>query len=218
MTAPRPSLTARRKAATQLEIARTAATLFAERGAEATTAEDIAHAAGIALRTFYRYFRSKEEAVAPLLSGSVHTWIADLRATPREPGESVPRLLEQSARRALTPVGPEDEEALRWTRGLIRSMEADPALRPVWDRVSRESEDALVPVLAELVGPDADPLELLLASAAVNAAMRIAVETWARSDTPDASPADLAARCIRELTGGLRLWGSNQEEIPPRKA
>jgi hypothetical protein len=97
-------------------------------------------------------------------------------------------------------------------------MEADPALRPVWDRVSRESEDALVPVLAELVGPDADPLELLLASAAVNAAMRIAVETWARSDTPDASPADLAARCIRELTGGLRLWGSNQEEIPPRKA
>ena len=218
MTAPRPSLTERRKAATQLENARTAATLFAERGAEATTAEDIAHTAGIALRTFYRYFRSKEEAVAPLLSGSVHAWIADLQAAPREPGDTVPQQLEQSARRALTPTDPEDEEVLRWTRGLIRSMEADPALRPVWDRVSRESEDALIPVLTELIGADADPLELLLAAATANAAMRIAIETWALSDNPDATPADLAARCIRELTGGLRLWSSTTNAEFPRTA
>ncbi len=203
MTA-RPSLTERRKAATQLEIARTAATLFAERGAEDTTAEDIARASGIALRTFYRYFRSKEEAVAPLLSGSVRTWIADLRTG--GVGRSIPEMLEFSARRALTPAGPEQEEALRWTRGLIRAMKGDPALRSVWDRVSREGEDELLPVLAELSGEDADPLELRLASAAVNAAMRIAVETWALAEDPQDGPAELAARCVRELTAGLRLW------------
>ena len=205
MTA-RPSLTARRKAATELEIARTAATLFTERGPESTTAEDIAHSVGIALRTFYRYFPSKEEAVAPLLSSSVDAWLADLRAGEPTTGESVPRFLERSARRSLTPVGHEDEEALEWTRSLVRSMTTAPELRRVWDRVSRDAEESLVPVLAGLVGPGADPLELRLASAAVNAAMRIAVETWAQSDTRDDTPADLAVRCIRELTAGLRLW------------
>lgn len=65
------SLTERRKAATQLDIARAACELFAEHGPDGTTAEDIAHRAGVALRTFYRYFRNKQEAVAPLLAGGV---------------------------------------------------------------------------------------------------------------------------------------------------
>lgn len=60
-----PSLTERRKAATRMEIARAAAGLFVKRGLKATRAEDIAQAAGIAPRTFYRYFATKEEAVAP---------------------------------------------------------------------------------------------------------------------------------------------------------
>jgi AcrR family transcriptional regulator len=39
--------------------------LFLARGYEATTAEDIAEAAGVARRTFFRYFRTKEDAVLP---------------------------------------------------------------------------------------------------------------------------------------------------------
>ncbi len=54
------SLTERRKAATRMEIARAAAGLFVSRGLKATRAEDIAQAAGIAPRTFYRYFATKE--------------------------------------------------------------------------------------------------------------------------------------------------------------
>jgi AcrR family transcriptional regulator len=204
----RPTLNERRRAATELEIARAAAALFAEHGAEGTTAESIAQAAGIALRTFYRYFRSKEEAVLPLLSIGVRDWIADLRASAEglPPGD-LPDALEQSVRRALTPTDAASEEAMRCTRGLIRAMEGDPALLQVWQRVGRDGEDALVPVLAELVGPGADPLELRLASAAANAAQRIAVETWALAADPGPSPADLAARCVRELTAGLSLWG-----------
>ena len=200
----RPTLNERRRAATELEIARAAAALFAEYGAEGTTAEDIAREAGIALRTFYRYFRTKEESVLPLLSSGVRDWIADLRA--HAEGRTVPEALEESVRRALTPTDAATEETLRWTRGLIRAMDGDPALRQVWQRVSRDGEDALGPVLAELVGPGADTLDLRLASAAANAALRVAVETWALTDDPGPSPADLAARCIRELTAGLTLW------------
>ncbi|MEW1655383.1 TetR family transcriptional regulator [Streptomyces sp. NPDC093707] len=203
-TAPRPSLTERRKAATQLEIARTAAALFAERG-PGVTADEIARASGVALRTFYRYFRTKEDAVAPLLAVGVRQWIEDLATAAAGPDAPPARAaLEQAARRALSPADERAAEALRWTRGLLRAMPGDPALRAVWHRVHHDSEEALRPVLAQLTG--AGRLEVRWAAAAANTAMRVAVEEWAagdaRADGPH-GPAELAARGMRTLTAGL---------------
>ncbi|MER7346576.1 TetR family transcriptional regulator [Streptomyces aurantiacus] len=203
----RPSLTERRKAATQLDIARAAAELFAERGPDGTTAEEIAHRAGVALRTFYRYFRNKQDAVGPLLAGGAAAWRARLADLDTE----VPTALERSIAAALTPVDTRADEALEWTRGLLRAAQDDPALRAVWYRVNQESEEQLVPVLARLAGAGADELEVRLAAAAATDAIRIALETWAATDDPPSgprSPAELAVRCLRELTGGLRLLES----------
>ncbi|MET9294640.1 TetR family transcriptional regulator [Streptomyces sp. NPDC003077] len=225
-TAPRPapatSLTERRKAATQLEIARTAAALFAERGTPAdgtgtagtpgpVTAEEIARASGVALRTFYRYFRTKEDAVAPLLAMGVRQWLADLERladdTERLP---VREALEHTARRSLTPVDERAAEALRWTRGLLRAMRTDPALRAVWHRAHHESEEALIPVLTRMT--TADPMAVRLAAAAANTAMRVAVETWAEWEppttpegaaAPEPNPADLVVHALRALMAGL---------------
>ncbi|MFI9585275.1 TetR family transcriptional regulator [Streptomyces sp. NPDC052236] len=47
------------------ELAAAAMELFATKGYEATTVDEIAAAAGIARRTFFRHFRSKEEAIFP---------------------------------------------------------------------------------------------------------------------------------------------------------
>ncbi|MBQ0987895.1 TetR family transcriptional regulator [Streptomyces sp. F63] len=52
-------LTMRRK------LAAAAMELFASKGYEATTVDEIAAAAGVARRTFFRHFRSKEEAIFP---------------------------------------------------------------------------------------------------------------------------------------------------------
>ncbi|QIB46186.1 TetR/AcrR family transcriptional regulator [Streptomyces aureoverticillatus] len=200
----RPSLTERRKAATQLDIARAAAELFAERGPDGTTAEEIAHRAGVALRTFYRYFRNKQDAVGPLLAGGAAAWRARLADLDAE----VPTALERSIAEALTPVDTRADESLEWTRGLLRAAQDDPALRAVWYRVNQESEEQLVPVLARLAGDGADELEVRLAAAAATDAIRIALETWAATDDPPSgprSPAELAVRCLRELTGGLSL-------------
>jgi AcrR family transcriptional regulator len=217
----RPSLNDRRRAATQLEIATTAAAFFAERGVEATSAEEIARASGVALRTFYRYFRTKEEAVAPLLADGGQRWLALIAAAPA--GLAVPEVLELAAMEALTPADARAADALRWTRALL----TDPGLRRVWQAVHQDSEDALVPILAERCGAGTDPLEVRLAAAAATAAIRVALESWAATapgpatapglaegDAPTegpGAPGPLAARCLRELTAGLRLWaGADQ--------
>ncbi|MFF0409279.1 TetR/AcrR family transcriptional regulator [Kitasatospora sp. NPDC004745] len=199
----RPTLTQRRRDATRLDIARTAAALFADKGAEATTAEEIALAAGISLRTFYRYFSVKEDAVAPLLAAGGRQWVDRLAESPA--GLPLREALESAAAVSLTPVDEAGAEMMRWTRSLLR----DPRLDGTWQRVHADSEARLRAVLAERCPAGTDPLEIRLAAAAATAAIRVALEQWASSDAPATgpdSPQHLGARCMRELTAGLRLW------------
>ncbi|GHD00920.1 TetR family transcriptional regulator [Streptomyces violarus] len=69
-TTDAPERTAGSRAAAQRlkmrrELAAAAMELFATKGYEATTVDEIAAAAGVARRTFFRHFRSKEEAIFP---------------------------------------------------------------------------------------------------------------------------------------------------------
>jgi AcrR family transcriptional regulator len=67
--AAEPGPGSRRAAAQRLQMRQDLATaamdLFAGQGYEETTVDQIAAAAGVARRTFFRYFRSKEEAIFP---------------------------------------------------------------------------------------------------------------------------------------------------------
>ncbi|MFD5255767.1 TetR/AcrR family transcriptional regulator [Streptomyces bobili] len=141
------SLTERRKAATRMEIARAAAGLFAARGLKATRAEDIAQAAGIAPRTFYRYFASKEEAVAPLYAAGAQRWAEAVREAP--PELTPPEALEHAVRQTLTPGVGISSASWEWVRTLIRLASASPALGKVWAEVCHASEGALGEVLRE---------------------------------------------------------------------
>ncbi|MEZ0068488.1 AcrR family transcriptional regulator [Streptacidiphilus sp. MAP12-20] len=193
-----PSLTERRKAATQLDIARAAAELFADRGPDGTTAEEIAQRAGIALRTFYRYFRNKEDAVSPLLSAGGAYWRALLAAEP--PGTDLREALAHAARMSLTPTDAAGAEALEGTRGLLRAAARDAALRAVWYRVNQESEEQLTPVLAGLA--DRGELELKMIAACATDAIRLSLEAWATTSAPadgPEGPAALADACMRRL-------------------
>ncbi|WP_067821878.1 TetR family transcriptional regulator [Actinomadura kijaniata] len=201
---PRSTLTERRKAATQTEIARAAAELFTEHGADGVTAEQIARRAGVALRTFYRYFPTKEEAVAPLLSVGALRWRDLLAGSP--PGMPPREALERAAGLVLAEPDLATRERYRWMRGLLRAAGHDPALRAVWLKVNQDSEERLAPVLAGLMDRDPGSLEVRLAAAAATAAIRVALEAWAADDTPSegpGSPADLGIRAIRTLTAAL---------------
>lgn len=206
------SLTERRKAATRMEIARAAAGLFVKHGLRATRAEDIAQAAGIAPRTFYRYFATKEEAVAPLYAAGAQLWAEAVREAPAH--LSVPEALEHAVRQTLTPGVSVSASSWAWVRTLIRLAESSPGLRKVWAEVCQAGERTLVEVLAErteehptecadnVAGGRAASADLRFAAAVASAAVRTAVEAWVAGDEPaegTEGPAGLALRNLGVL-------------------
>ncbi|MRH93214.1 TetR family transcriptional regulator [Nocardia sp. SYP-A9097] len=194
----RPTLAERRKSETRLDIARIAARLFAEHGTNEVTADRIAAEAGIALRTFYRYARTKQDAVEPMLTTGAQRWFEAIASGPRR----LPTLadLESAAVRSLTV---DDGDDFELTRGLLQAMETDPALRAVWHRINMEGERELRRVLTDLAGPQADPVHLRLLAAAAAGAIRISLEQWAAASAGGEAPAALVVRCMRALGAGV---------------
>ncbi|MGW4434362.1 TetR/AcrR family transcriptional regulator [Streptomyces sp. NPDC004596] len=130
-----------------MEIARAAAALFVRQGLRATRAEDIAQAAGIAPRTFYRYFATKEEAVAPLYAAGAELCIQAVRDAPA--GLSLREAIRHAVEHTLSPGKGLSAASWEWVRTLIHLADASPALGKVWAEVCRTSEYALAETLAE---------------------------------------------------------------------
>ncbi|MFE9022264.1 TetR/AcrR family transcriptional regulator [Streptomyces sp. NPDC007808] len=194
-----------------MEIARAAAGLFVKQGLRATRAEDIAQAAGIAPRTFYRYFATKEEAVAPLYAAGADRWYEAVRGAP--PELPVPEALEHAVRHTLAPGTAVSAASWEWVRTLVNLATSSPALRKVWAEVCREAETSLAAVLAErgarsagaepadnVAEPSRPPSpQLRFAAAVAAAAVRVAVETWAAGSAPAQGPHGPAALALRNL-------------------
>ncbi|MEU9337047.1 TetR/AcrR family transcriptional regulator [Streptomyces sp. NPDC048290] len=61
MSKPIPPLRERKRTVVQWEVSEVAASLFVERGYEATTVDDVAAAVGMSKRSVFRYFPAKED-------------------------------------------------------------------------------------------------------------------------------------------------------------
>jgi AcrR family transcriptional regulator len=72
----------RTRRAVQAELVASAMDLFLSQGFEATTVEQIAAAAGLSRRSFFRYFASKDDVLAQALSASGEQIAAELAARP----------------------------------------------------------------------------------------------------------------------------------------
>ncbi|MDQ4213899.1 TetR/AcrR family transcriptional regulator [Microbacterium sp. ASV81] len=189
-------LMSRRKAETAREIAAEASRLFADRGVAQVTAAEIAEAAGVSLRTFYRYFPTKEDAVAPELEVGAARWQAALREVDGDLAAAVPGVI----RTMLTPTTAEEEASITRIRPLLRALAEDRDLRAVWHRVNHESEETLVALIQER--GDRDRFGARVLAAAATEAIRIGLEEWAESDaglSGKGSPADVAVRVFAAL-------------------
>ena len=76
------SLRARKKAATEAALQESALSLFAQKGYDATTIEEIVADADVSRRTFFRYFGSKEEVIFKGTSNDFDTFRQLLREQP----------------------------------------------------------------------------------------------------------------------------------------
>ena len=80
------SRTGRRPATSAVELEHVALRIFGERGFEETTVDDIAAAAGIGRRTFFRYFASKNDVAWGDFDTHLEGMRAALAATPASVG------------------------------------------------------------------------------------------------------------------------------------
>ncbi|MFC9129743.1 TetR/AcrR family transcriptional regulator [Streptomyces sp. NPDC057099] len=188
----RPPLTERRRAETRMEIAEEAVRLFAAKGVAAVTAEDIASASGVSTRTLWRYFRSKEECVRPLLTTGLELLTEHLREGRDEHGSLAEAILSVRYDDDATP-------RLRTLGDLLLLCRDEPGLRAVWLEAHYDAEATFAEMIADRTGRPVGDLAVRVEAGVLNTAMRVAVEDWAlRSDTAAGpSLAETVRRALR---------------------
>lgn len=168
----------------RFEVAAVAIRLFSERGLDATTAEDIATAAGISPRTFFRYFPTKEEAVFPDHEERVAELQADL-ADPSSEHDPVARALEIS-RTMMAEYFFERDDVYRPRYELVRKV---PALRE-FERISDLAYERVLAGFFSKEYADKEEVELKaqLAGAAIVTALNHVIDLWAGREVDDPRP------------------------------
>ncbi|KRV51503.1 transcriptional regulator [Wenjunlia vitaminophila] len=163
------------------DLATAAMKLFATRGYEATTVDDIATAAGVARRTFFRHFKSKEEAIFPDHEDTL-VRCADLLASadPREhPLDTVCRGIKEVLRMyAESPTV--SVERYRLTREVPALREREIASVARYQRLFTRYLLGHFDDAAHFDGDD-DPMLAEVAAAAVVAAHNHVLRRWLRA-------------------------------------
>lgn len=188
----------------RLDVSRHAARLFWEKGFEATSGDDIAAAAGISTRTVWRYFRSKEACVEPVLKVSELRFAALLGQWPKT--ESIEQFLGRSMAAFAA-----DETFVRDSIAAVRILAIlyrEPALRSAWLMACHEAERELVAIVAHRASRPADDFEVRLCAASITAAMRLVDEEISSAvinDGARVTAQDATARIIAAIRAGATL-------------
>jgi AcrR family transcriptional regulator len=172
---PPRSLRERRRIRTRRTIQAHALRLFADQGFQATTIEEIAAAAEMAPRTFFRYFPTKEEVVfwadyQPTLAGFVAA---------RPDDEPALEALHHGIVNALAAIWDQDGERMMER---LRLAFRTPALHPRMRQQQAGWATAVGEILAGRLGERPDNLKVRIIAAAVAAAVWVAIEEWQAQD------------------------------------
>jgi mycofactocin system transcriptional regulator len=167
--------------------------LFADAGFEATTVDQVAAAAGVSRRTFFRYFESKAEVLW-------NTFDQDVAAISRLLAQASDELAMMDAIRwavvATNHYRAADVPELRTRINLIGSV---PALQASATLHYAAWERAISDFVAARIGQPAESLYPLAVGRAVLAVCRAAYDRWvARADTDLQVYLDAAIRALGE--------------------
>ncbi|MFD4371552.1 TetR family transcriptional regulator [Streptomyces sp. NPDC058486] len=197
-TAPGPrasTLAQRKRQLVATELTETALQLFAHKGFDAVTVDEIATAAGVSKRTFFRYFASKEDVVVQFLAGMGADMRAELAARPAAEPPSAALLAAISV--PLAACGDHAERTLPVVRLILRT----PALLARFLEHQAGWREELAGELAARPGP-ADSLYPPLAAGMALTAFDTVLRRWSEDEgTPD--PLALIDRAFALLAPAL---------------
>jgi AcrR family transcriptional regulator len=172
---PPRSLRDRKKDRTRRMIQAEAMRLFAAKGFQATTIEEIAAAADVAPRTFFRYFPTKEEVV--FWAEYQPTLVAFVAARPDD--EPAVLALRRGIVDGLADVYEQDRDRLLER---IKLAFRTPALQPRLRQQQADLAAGMAQILAGRLGVRPDDLEVRAVAAAVAAALFVGIEEWQAHD------------------------------------
>ncbi len=187
----------RKKERTRQDLVRSALRLFADRGFDQVTVEELAAECEVSPRTFFRYFASKEDVLFAQGDRSLVQLLETLRGEPAD----VPALEAlREAVRTLAENYEEDREAVILRH---RIMSATPALRTRAAERQQGWEAAVIDQL-RVSGQThgMDELDIRLVVAAATTALRVAVTVWV-GDTTDLGLEALIDTTFDRLHRGL---------------
>lgn len=186
----RPPGTSRR------EVTRTALELFAERGFEETTVDDIADALGVSRRTLFRYFASKND----MAWGDFDWVLARLRCCLDATGRDEP--LHEALGRAVVESNRYEDDQLPELRIRMRLITGVPALQAHSALRYAEWRAVIAEFVADRLGCGADDLvPQTVAHAALGTSMA-AFLVWV--DDPRSDLVENLRDAYRLLGSGLR--------------
>jgi len=193
---PLPDRRERKRTRTRLMIQAEALRLFAERGYAETTVEQIADAAAISPRTFFRYFPTKEDVVLWDEYDPVALELLDARPVDEPPARTMRAIIRQTLAGLL---GRDREQLL----ARVRLMRSVPELRARFLDTQASGHELLAELYARHRSRETNLLELRVTAAALVAAVTIALDEWQRGD----GKGDLLALvddAFRALAAGTR--------------
>jgi mycofactocin system transcriptional regulator len=183
------------RAETRRRIEQAALGLFARKGFDRVTVDEITETAGVGRRTFFRHFPTKADPVWGDFDGHVGRLAALLDAT--DPGRPV--LAAVSA--AYVAVNDYAEEELPLLRERMRLILGEPALLAHSQLRYAAVDDVVARYVAGRCGLATDGLLPRLVATAARAAATAAFEAWLAGRTPSLTAALRTA--FEELTGGF---------------
>lgn len=190
-------LRGRRRAATELDLEEAALTAFADGDFDGVTMEAIAAAAGVSVRTAFRYFPTKVDTVlhtARQISVTIGEAIGEVGA------DATVRTVEASIDSALAQLVESDAGAVDRLRRLRTLMLGDPRLRA---EVAK-AEGYLSGLDAALAAGTRPGMERRLLLEIAAATLRTAFDSWADDETDDSGRGLLAQyRRAREIRAAL---------------
>ena len=183
----------RRRAFTADEIERVAIELFAGRGFDDVTVDEIADAAGISPRTFFRYFPTKADVVRAHMRRLVDRLVRALEARPADEG---PVTALREALLATSSMRAEDRERIMLVGRLLAG--AGDALA-----FDAGRSDELVTIVARhaALDPSRD-IRPAVVVAAMTGAAQAAFRAWVESEG-DHELATMVAEALKVLEDGL---------------